>query len=91
MGEEGKLARTDCSILQVNQTVMYNSTVLTLYNCTVLDKYTVLYNCTVMYNCTVLYTRLECPLFLSPKLKRVSLNKTPELLFWGLSIFVDFD
>jgi len=27
----------------------------------------------------------------SPKFKRVSLNETPELPFWGLNICVDFD
>ena len=27
----------------------------------------------------------------SPKLKRVSLNETPEFRFWGLDICVDFD
>ena len=27
----------------------------------------------------------------SPKLKRVSLGKTPEFPFWGLNICVDFD
>ena len=29
--------------------------------------------------------------FQSPGFKRVSLNKTPEFLFWGLNICVDFD
>ena len=27
----------------------------------------------------------------SPKLKRVSLDETPEFPFWGLNIHVDFD
>jgi len=46
-------------------------------------RYTVY--CSVLY-CTVLYCTL-----LSPKFKRVSLNETPEVPFWGLNIGVDFD
>ena len=28
---------------------------------------------------------------IKPEIKKVSLNKTPEIPFWGLSICVDFD